>query len=157
MNKNTKGLVVAGLGGGSGKSVVAVGLTAALKKEGYLLAPFKKGPDYIDANWLGQAAENDCYNLDPYLMEPAALKKSFYLHAMNSEIAIIEGNRGLYDGVDAGGSYSTAELAIMLDLPVLLVVDCTKTTRTVAALVLGCMKLDPQVNIAGIILNRIEV
>lgn len=150
-----KGLVVAGLGGGSGKSVVAVGLAAVFARQGRLVAPFKKGPDYIDAGWLALAAGYPCYNLDPYLMTPEALGRSFQEHLRNRELVIIEGNRGLYDGVDAEGSYSTAELAKSLGLPVLLVVDCTKTTRTVAALVLGCKLLDPEVRICGVILNRV--
>lgn len=150
-----KGIIVAGLGGGSGKSVVAVGLCAYYARLGRRVLPFKKGPDYIDAGWLSLAAGHGCYNLDPFLMEEDALLKSYEERAASAEMIIIEGNRGLYDGVDAHGGYSTAELAKLLDLPVLLVVDCTKTTRTIAALVLGCIMLDPQVNIVGVVLNRI--
>ncbi len=150
-----KGLVVAGLGGGSGKSVVAVGLCAYYAALGRTVLPFKKGPDYIDAGWLSLAAGHGCYNLDPFLMEEEALLASWSHRAAAAEMVIIEGNRGLYDGVDAHGGYSTAELAKLLDLPVLLVVDCTKTTRTIAALVLGCIMLDPDVNIVGVVLNRI--
>lgn len=150
-----KGLIVAGLGGGSGKSVVAVGLCAYYAKQGMRVIPFKKGPDYIDAGWLSLAAGHGCYNLDPFLMEQDALVASFQRRAATAEMVIIEGNRGLYDGVDAHGGYSTGELAKLLDLPVLLVVDCTKTTRTIAALVLGCKMLDPEVNIVGVVLNRI--
>jgi cobyrinic acid a,c-diamide synthase len=150
-----RGLVVAGLSGGSGKSVVAVGLTAALARRGLRLAPFKKGPDYIDSGWLQLAAGRPCYNLDPYLMSKAALNSSFAQHSRRADVVLIEGNRGLYDGVDPSGTYSTAELAILLKLPVLLVVDCTKTTRTVAAMVLGCQHLDPQLDLRGVVLNRI--
>ncbi len=152
---SAKGLVVAGLGGGSGKSVIAVGLAAAFAGQGRRVVPFKKGPDYIDAGWLALAAGYPCYNLDPYLMTPEALGHSFRTHAHGRELVIIEGNRGLYDGVDAEGTFSTAELAKTLGLPVLLVVDCTKTTRTVAALVLGCQRFDPEVKIGGVILNRV--
>lgn len=151
----TKGLIVAGLGGGSGKSVVAVGLAAAFAGQGRQVVSFKKGPDYIDAGWLALAAGYPCYNLDPYLMSVEALNHSFRTHVYGRELVIIEGNRGLYDGVDAEGTFSTAELAKTLDLPVLLVVDCTKTTRTVAALVLGCQLFDPEVKIGGVILNRV--
>ncbi|MDX1776077.1 MAG: cobyrinate a,c-diamide synthase [Desulfobulbales bacterium] len=151
----TKGIVIAGLSGGSGKSVVAVGLAAAFAARGYRVIPFKKGPDYIDAGWLQLAAGNPCYNLDPYLMAPEVIRKSFYRHAEQAEMVIVEGNRGLFDGVNIEGAYSTAELAIQLSLPVLLVVDCTKTTRTVAALVLGCRKFDPRVMIRGVVLNRL--
>ena len=158
MNHKTghpRGLVVAGLGGGSGKSVVAVGLVALLAGLGHRVVPFKKGPDYIDAGWLSLAAGRPCFNLDPFLMAEEAMLASFAEHAAGNDFVIVEGNRGLYDGVDASGTYSTAELAIRLGLPVLLVVDCTKTTRTVAALVLGCKLLDPKVNICGVVLNHI--
>jgi len=149
------GLVVAGLSGGAGKSVVAVGLIAALTRAGARVAPFKKGPDYIDAGWLALAAGTPCYNLDPFLMAPEVLRRSFLSQSHPANFALIEGNRGLYDGVDLLGSCSTAELAVALDMPVLLVVDCTKTTRTVAALVMGCRDFDPRVRIGGVVLNRI--
>ncbi len=152
---NTKGIVVAGLAGGSGKSVVSVGLAAAYTKRGQSVAPFKKGPDYIDAGWMQKAAGTNCYNLDPYLMSEDEIHMSFGHHAYGAEIVILEGNRGLYDGVNPQGGYSTAELAISLNLPVLLVVNCTKTTRTVAAMVLGCLKLDERVDIRGVVLNHI--
>ena len=151
----TKGIIVAGLSGGSGKSVVAVGLVAAFARQGRKVVPFKKGPDYIDAGWLQLAAGQPCFNLDPYLMNPEIIQHSFALNSSNAEMAIVEGNRGLFDGVNIEGAYSTAELSVELKLPVLLVVDCTKTTRTVAALVLGCQKLDPRVMIKGVILNRL--
>ena len=77
----TRGIIVAGLGGGAGKSVVAVGLAAAFAKQGRRVVPFKKGPDYIDAGWLQMAAGRPCYNLDPYLMSEAAIRDSFFSHA----------------------------------------------------------------------------
>jgi cobyrinic acid a,c-diamide synthase len=148
-------LVLAGLSGGSGKSVVSVGLIAALKNRGRGVAPFKKGPDYIDAGWMSKAAGQPCYNLDPYLMTPAAIATTFQGHIHGSTFAVVEGNRGIFDGVNAEGEFSTAELALQLDLPVLLVVNCSKTTRTVAALVLGCQAFDPRIRFAGVILNQI--
>ena len=151
-----RGLVIAGLSGGSGKSVAAVGLLAALRTRGLKVLPFKKGPDYIDAGWLAKAAGRPCYNLDPYLTSREQLRHTFFDHLnMDIDVALVEGNRGLYDGVNASGSYSTAELAILLDLPVLLVVNCAKTTRTIAALVLGCRMFEPRLSIAGIILNQV--
>lgn len=153
--RKTKGIVVAGLAGGSGKSVVSVGLTALLAKEAGGVMPFKKGPDYIDAGWMKLAANNNCYNLDPYLMSEEAITSSFQSHSKGYGYVVLEGNRGLYDGVNSEGGYSTAELAITLNLPVLLVVNCTKTTRTVAAMVLGCLKLDERINICGVVLNHI--
>ena len=151
----TKGIVVAGLAGGSGKSVVSVGLTAALARQGKLVVPFKKGPDYIDAGWMKLAAGRNCYNLDPFLMSSETIMASFIEHSAEADFAVVEGNRGLYDGVNAEGGYSTAELALSLNLPILLVVNCTKTTRTVAALVLGCMKFDERIDIRGVVLNQI--
>ena len=148
------GVVIAGLAGGSGKSVVAVGITAALARQGYKVVPFKKGPDYIDAGWLQLAAGRKCYNLDPYLMSQEAIINSFASRSASADRVIVEGNRGLFDGVNAYGGYSTADLALTLSLPVVLVVDCTKTTRTVAALVLGCQKFDARLDIRGVILNQ---
>jgi cobyrinic acid a,c-diamide synthase len=148
-------LVIAGLSGGSGKSVASVASTAALRRSGHRVVPFKKGPDYIDAGWMTTAAGHPCYNLDPYLMSDTTLADSFERQAVGADYALIEGNRGLYDGVTAEGEFSTADLAVQRDLPVLLVVNCSKTTRTVAALVLGCRELDKRVRIAGVILNQI--
>ncbi len=151
----TKGIVIAGLCGGAGKSVVAVGLTASLTANGHRVIPFKKGPDYIDAGWMTLAAKERCHNLDPYLMDSETICTSFKKHSLGYEFAVVEGNRGLYDGVNAEGGYSTAELARMLELPVILVVNCSKTTRTVAALVLGCQMLDKRIDIRGVILNNV--
>ena len=153
--REVKSLVVAGLSGGSGKSMVSVGLTRALLDQGAKVVPFKKGPDYIDAGWLTAAAQTPCYNLDPYLMSVESVQRSFYTHLGQSDYAIIEGNRGLYDGVNAEGQFSTATLAKQLDQPVLLVVNCSKTTRTIGALVLGCCAFDENVRFAGVVLNQI--
>ncbi len=150
-----KGIVVAGLSGGSGKSIVAVGLSAAWVQQGRVVAPFKKGPDYIDAGWLQCGAAHPCYNLDPYLFAEERITASFCHRAADADLAVVEGNRGLFDGVTATGGYSTAELAMQLGLPVLLVVNCTKMTRTVAALVKGCTLFEPNLEIGGVILNQI--
>ncbi len=147
-------ILIAGLRGGSGKTLVSLGLAAAWRMQGYGVAPFKKGPDYIDAAWLAMAAGRACRNLDLFLMSADAVLQSFATHGADADVAVIEGNRGLYDGMDARGSYSTAELAKLLQVPVVLVVDCTKSTRTMAALVLGCQRLDPDVPIRGVVLNR---
>ena len=147
-------ILIAGLRGGSGKTLLSVGLAAALRRRGLRVAPFKKGPDYIDAAWLSKAADRPCRNLDLFFMARQTVVRSFVGSASDADVAVIEGNRGLYDGVDAQGTYSTAELAKLLHAPVLLAVDCTKSTRTVAAAVLGCQQLDPQVPIRGVILNQ---
>ena len=148
-------VVIAGLSGGGGKTLVSVGIVAAWRRSGHAVAAFKKGPDYIDAAWLARAAGTPCRNLDLFLMPPDAIRRSVADFAGRADLAVIEGNRGLFDGADARGTFSTAELAKLLDAPVVLVVDSTKATRTVAALVLGCQRLDPQVTLAGVILNRV--
>ena len=147
-------ILVAGVRGGCGKTLISLGLAAAWRKQDRRVAPFKKGPDYIDAAWLSLAADRPCRNLDLFLMSPNAALRSFVGSSAESDVAVVEGNRGLYDGMDAQGSYSTAELAKLLQIPVVLAVDCTKATRTVAAVVLGCQQLDPQVPLGGVILNQ---
>ena len=148
-------ILIAALRGGSGKTILSIGITAAWKSSGKQITPFKKGPDYIDAGWLALAAGRPCYNLDTFLTQKELILQSFFLHSTKGDIAVIEGNRGLYDGIDIQGSTSTAELAKLLQTPVILCIDCTKSTRTMAAAVLGCVKFDPDTNIKGVILNRI--
>ncbi|MGD8876191.1 MAG: hydrogenobyrinic acid a,c-diamide synthase (glutamine-hydrolyzing) [Syntrophobacterales bacterium] len=155
MDNRRPRVVIAGLRGGSGKTTLALGLIAAWQQRGGEVVPFKKGPDYIDAGWLTMAAGQPCYNLDPYMMSGEQILDSFWQHTEGARGAVIEGNRGLYDGLDAEGSCSTAELAKLLQAPVLLVVDATMVTRTAAAAVLGCQHLDPDVPIRGVILNRV--
>jgi cobyrinic acid a,c-diamide synthase len=148
-------LMIAALRGGAGKTLLTIGITAALKNRGLSVVTFKKGPDYIDAGWLGKAAGCQCRNLDSYLFDDDTLRASFCGGAIGCDIAVIEGNRGLFDGVSASGEYSSAELAKLLNCPVALVVDASKMTRTAAALVLGCKLLDPAVSIKAVILNRV--
>jgi len=148
-------ILISALRGGSGKTILSIGITAAWKSFGKQITPFKKGPDYIDAGWLAFAAGRPCYNLDTFLIKKEHILQSFLLHSIKGDIAVIEGNRGLYDGIDIQGSTSTAELAKLLNVPVVLCIDCTKSTRTMAAAVLGCMKFDPDTNIKGVILNRV--
>ncbi|WP_289021409.1 cobyrinate a,c-diamide synthase [Desulfobacter postgatei] len=149
------GVVIAGLRGGSGKTIISLGITAAWRARNITVAPFKKGPDYIDAGWLSRAAGRPCYNLDTYLCAQSVVQTSYLTHSQSCDIAMVEGNRGLYDGIDLDGTTSTSELAKLLDLPVILVLDCTKSTRTMAAVLMGCMQFDPDINICGVILNRL--
>jgi cobyrinic acid a,c-diamide synthase len=148
------GILVAGLRGGSGKTLLSLGLAASLRKRNLIVAPFKKGPDYIDASWLSLAAGRPCRNLDLFLLTPSAVLRSFEQANRGADLALVEGNRGLFDGVDAEGTFSSAELAKLLGIPVLLSVDVTKTTRTAAAQVLGCQAMDPDVSLKGVVLNR---
>ncbi len=148
-------IIIAALRGGSGKTILSIGIIAALSKRGKSIAPFKKGPDYIDAGWLALAAGRPCYNLDSFLLEPDTNQRSFLSHSTDCDISVIEGNRGLYDGIDLEGSTSTAELAMLLMAPVVVCVDCAKVTRTMAAMISGCLQFDPDVMIRGVILNQV--
>jgi cobyrinic acid a,c-diamide synthase len=148
-------IIIAALRGGSGKTILSIGLIAAWKKQNKSISPFKKGPDYIDTGWLALAAGQPCYNLDTFLLETPQILQSFLVHTRQDDIAVIEGNRGLFDGIDLAGSTSTAELAKLLKTPVLLCVDCTKITRTMAAVISGLIQFDPDVMIKGVVLNRV--
>ena len=139
----------------SGKTTVSVGLCAALSAQGLVVQPFKKGPDYIDPMWLAQASGRDCFNLDPYLMSAEQITTCFTNHARASDIAVVEGNKGLYDGLALDGSNSNAALAHLLDLPVVLVLDARGMTRGIAPLILGYQAFDRNIRIAGVILNQL--
>ncbi len=148
-------VVIAGLAGDSGKTFVSIGVVKALRTKGLRVAPFKKGPDFIDAAWLGAAAGAPGHNLDTFLMPKNAIMASLSRAGSYADIAVVEGNRGLFDGMDAMGSHSTAQLSKLTGTPVVLMVNVRKMTRTVAALVKGCQALDPDLNLAGVILNNI--
>lgn len=148
-------VVIAGLKGGSGKTTLSIGLISCLRQRGLKVIPFKKGPDYIDSGWLSSVAKSPCYNLDPFLIGEGNVIKSFIGHFHDFDIAVIEGNRGIYDGMDVVGTFSTARLSRTLKAPVILIIDCTKMTRTSAALILGAKKFDPYVKIKGVILNYV--
>ena len=156
MNENIPRVIVAGLGGDSGKTLVVCGLLAECKRRGLKPIPFKKGPDYIDPAWLKLSAGRTCRNLDTFMIGREESKRIFFDNTNDGGIAIIEGNRGLFDGADAKGMHSTAELAKLLGVPVILVVDGTKVTRTLAAIVLGCQKMDSSLKIGGVILNNVS-
>lgn len=147
-------LIIAGLNGGTGKTITSLGTTRAWSRKGRIIKPCKKGPDYIDAKWLALAAQHPCTNLDPYLLDNATLLSLFATATKEYEGALIEGNRGLFDGKDVTGSCSTAELARILNAPVILAMDCTKMTRTAAAILTGMLNFEEGVHIAGVVLNR---
>lgn len=150
-------ICISALSGGGGKTLLSLGLARAFSRQGLAVQPFKKGPDYIDAAWLSLAAGRQASNLDPYFLPPARLR-ALFRHVMErsgARLALLEGNRGLFDGMDVRGSCATAELARTLDCPVLLSLDCTKMTRTAAALVAGVRNFEPGLRLAGVVLNQV--
>jgi len=139
----------------SGKTTVAIGLAAALRRRGLVVQPFKKGPDYIDPLWLTAAAGRACRNLDLHLTTPEQVVPVFDAACAGAEFALVEGNKGLHDGLALDGSNSNAALARLLALPVVLVIDARGITRGIAPLVLGYQAFDRAIEIAGVILNRV--
>ena len=139
----------------SGKTTITLGLAAALRARGLVVQPFKKGPDYIDPLWLSAASGRDCHNLDFYLMGREEILRTFAQRARGADVSLIEGNKGLYDGLDLDGSSSNAALAQLLGAPVVLVIDARGMTRGIAPLILGYQAFDRQVRIAGVILNQL--
>ncbi|HLD13361.1 MAG TPA: AAA family ATPase, partial [Burkholderiales bacterium] len=139
----------------SGKTTLTLGLCAALRARGLVVQPFKKGPDYIDPLWLTRAAGRDCYNLDFFLMQRDEILRTFTTRATGANISLIEGNKGLYDGLDLDGSNSNAALAKLLAAPVVLEIDARGMTRGIAPLILGYQAFDRDVHIAGVILNQL--
>jgi len=139
----------------SGKTTLCIGLAAALRARGEAVQPFKKGPDYIDPLWLGLAAGRPCYSLDPYLSGADELRAEFARRMAGASLGLVEGNKGLHDGVALDGSNSNAALAAMLGTPVVLVIDARGMTRGVAPLILGFQAFDPAIRVAGVILNQV--
>ena len=139
----------------SGKTTVSVGIAAALRARGLVVQPFKKGPDYIDPMWLTAAAGRDCCNLDFHTMGRGEIREEFTRRCEGAGLALIEGNKGLHDGVSFDGADSNAALAKLLAAPVVLVVDTRGITRGIAPLLQGYRDFDPGVWIAGVILNQV--
>lgn len=139
----------------SGKTMVSTGLARAFSARGLNVQPFKKGPDYIDPKWLGEAAGKPCFNLDFNTQSNEEILAFFAAKAQGADLSLIEGNKGLYDGIDVEGSDSNGALAKLLSAPVILVVDASGITRGVAPLLMGYRLFDPEVNIQGVILNKV--
>jgi cobyrinic acid a,c-diamide synthase len=139
----------------SGKTTLSVGLTAALSHRGLEVQTFKKGPDYIDPLWLSSASGRACLNLDFFTTPRQEIEQAFQTAMQGADIGVIEGNKGLYDGLDLDGSNSNAALAALLDAPVVLVIDARGMTRGIAPLILGYQAFDPGIRIAGVILNKV--
>ena len=139
----------------SGKTTLSIGLTAALVARGRAVQTFKKGPDYIDPLWLTAASGRSCRNLDFFTMFREEIEQEFACFMRGSDVGIIEGNKGLYDGLDLDGSNSNAALARLLNSPVILVIDARGMTRGIAPLILGYQAFDPEIRIAGVVLNKV--
>lgn len=151
-----KGFVLAGTHSGVGKTTITLGMMRALRKRGNFVAPFKVGPDYIDPMFHTIAAGHPSYNLDLVMMGRKGMEDTFSRHAANSDYAVVEGVMGLFDGLDFTlDNGSSAHLARLLDLPVFLVVDAHGMAASVLAHIQGFSAYDPNLKIAGIILNRV--
>ena len=149
-------LVVAGVASGVGKTTIATGLMAALAAQGLRVQGYKVGPDYIDPTYHRAATGRASYNLDTWLSSPALVHQRFAAGMHNADIAIIEGVMGLFDGrKQTLGTASTAEVAKLLNAPVLLVLDVSHMGQSAAAIVHGFQHIDPHINIAGVVVNRV--
>jgi cobyrinic acid a,c-diamide synthase len=162
----TRALVVAAPASGSGKTTVATGLMAALRRRGTAVAPFKVGPDYIDPGYHTLAAGRPGRNLDPVLVGADRIAPLARHGSVGAELAVVEGVMGLFDGripersasgasIGTAGAGSTADVAGLLGAPVLLVVDCRGQARSLAALLHGFRSFDPALRIGGVVLNRV--
>jgi len=149
-------IVLAGAGSGVGKTTIATGLMRRLARR-TTVQGFKVGPDFIDPMFHAAATGRPSRNLDSFLLEPPVLRNLFGWATRDAGIAVVEGVRGLYDGLTATGEAgSTAEVAKLLDAPVVLVVNARSLAKSAAAVVLGFKALDPEVRIAGVILNQVS-
>lgn len=154
MAKAAKGVVIAAPTSGSGKTLVTLGICRALKNRGLSVAPAKTGPDYIDPAFLSRAATHPAINLDAWAMPAAIIKGLAAQHTMGHDTLVLEGVMGLFDGAAPGGG-STADLATILNLPIVLVADCSHMAQSVAALIEGFVHHRTDVQIQGIILNKV--
>ncbi|HSW52716.1 MAG TPA: cobyrinate a,c-diamide synthase, partial [Sulfuricaulis sp.] len=150
-----KRLLISAAHKSSGKTTLSIGLGAALRQRGLAVQPFKKGPDFIDPMWLSLATGRDCHNLDFFLMGREEILRTFTTRSQGADISLIEGNKGLYDGLSLDGSNSNAALATLLATPVVLVIDARGMTRGIAPLILGYQAFDRDIRIAGVILNQL--
>lgn len=149
-------LVIAGERSGVGKTTITLALLAYLRRHSDRVQSFKVGPDYIDPMFHSYVTGRACRNLDPVLTSEAYVQQCFAHHAPKAEYALVEGVMGLFDGATgAADTGSTAHVARLLHLPVILVLDCSRLSRSVAAIAHGYRSLDPRINMAGVILNRV--
>ncbi len=149
-------IILAGTGSAVGKTTIATGIMKALSEK-YNVQPFKVGPDYIDPSYHTLATGNTSRNLDSFFMKEGQVRDSFLKGMQGKDIAVIEGVRGLYEGIDSINDIgSTASVAKALNAPVILIINSRSLVKSAAALVLGFKSLDPEINIAGVILNKVK-
>lgn len=151
-------LIIAGERSGVGKTTVTLALLSFLARQGDLVQSFKVGPDYIDPMFHRAITDRPCRNLDPFLTSESYVRSCFSRHCQDVDYALVEGVMGLFDGISSDGLKdfaSTAHIARLLDLPVLLVLDCSRLSRSVAAIAHGYRTFDPRVKLAGVVLNRV--
>jgi cobyrinic acid a,c-diamide synthase len=139
----------------SGKTIISLGLCRAISNLNSKVQSFKKGPDYIDPIWLAKSTHQPCYNLDFFNMSPEEILDLYNKHSATSDVSIVEGNKGLFDGMSVDGGDANADLAKSLNLPVILVIDTNGMTRGIAPLLQGYQNFDHGVNIQGVILNKV--
>jgi cobyrinic acid a,c-diamide synthase len=150
-----KAVIIAAPSSGSGKTTVTLGIMESLKRRGLTVAPFKVGPDFIDPGYHRMVTGRPSVNLDSWMCSEAFVRETFARHANEADIAVIEGVMGLFDGLGGTGRGSTAEIAKLLRIPVVLVVDAAGQAGSVAALVKGFAEFDPEIVLAGVILNNV--
>lgn len=150
------GILISAARKSSGKTSFSIGLAALLQEKGYSVQAFKKGPDYIDPMWLAKASRRSCINLDFYTMPRVEIERSYEKYTRDADMVVVEGNKGLYDGMDVNGSDCSAALAELLGLPVVLLLDAGGITRGIAPLLHGYQTFDDAVNIAGVVLNKVQ-
>lgn len=149
-------LIIAGERSGVGKTTVTLSLLAALRSQNAAVQSFKVGPDYIDPMFHRSVTGRPCRNLDPLLTSETYVQQCFARHAATADYALVEGVMGLFDGAALpAGFASTAHVAQLLGLPILLVLDCSRLSQSIAALVQGYCTFDPQLKIAGLVLNHV--